>query len=167
MSILGMYECSFEQIERMKHNICFFALIRKRTGWFVKKGKKMLNHKPSDAPSGPSPSLNPYLHSHTLTHSHTFLHFFASLNVDASSNQRWTSARVFDLTLPATLLLFVLSLIFWPDLLLRESLSCGRPVHTSSINNPVNNVKSIVFSKVVLINMNEFICLHQSVINAH
>lgn len=48
-----------------------------------------------------------------------------------------------------------------------QSLSCGPPVHKSFINNSVNNVKSIVFSKVVLINMNEFICLHQSMINAH
>ena len=44
---------------------------------------------------------------------------------------------------------------------------CGPPVHKSFINNSVNNIKSIVFSKVVLINMNEFICLHQSMINAH
>ena len=47
------------------------------------------------------------------------------------------------------------------------SMLCGPAVHKCFINNSVNNIKSIVFSKVVLINMNEFICLHQSMINAH
>lgn len=106
-------------------------------------------------------------------HTHTHIHTLLSLNISAPSIQKINELLLLALTSHLLLLSFASFFLFFlfdislSAFLIPGLLSCGPPVHKSFINNSVNNVKSIVFSKVVLINMNEFICLHQSMINAH